>query len=88
VLSRYVPELVKPIAAPADPTSYSADLLLKPVGWLIEWWRRRPVAAYFDLGGKIERIKEYETLIRKVFGDRFYYAESWTAVLPTGQSVA
>jgi len=78
---RYIPELIKPITAPLDPTKYSADLLLKPIQWLAEWWRRRPISRVFDLAAKVEEINEYGRLVNRVFGNRFYYARSWDSVL-------
>jgi len=77
---RYLPEIAKPVAAPLNPTSYGAELLLKPVQWISEWWRRRPVAPVFDLAAHVESIADYSKLINKVFGNRFYYAEPWERV--------
>ena len=67
---RYVPEVIKPAISPLDPTKYGAGLLLQPMQWLIEWWRRRPVSKLFDLAGKLERIEEYQALATKVFGSK------------------
>jgi len=68
---RYIPEVIKPAVAPTDPTKYGADLLLKPVELILDWWQRRPVAKIFDLGKKINKIEEYQSLINKVFGNRY-----------------
>jgi hypothetical protein len=84
---RYIPEIVKPVTAPLDPTSYSAALLLKPLQWLAEWWRNRPVAPVFHLASKVDDIEEYSQLVNKVFGNRFYYAEPWETVLSSATSI-
>ena len=67
---RYVPEVIKPVTCPADPTKYSADLFLKPVEWLLDWWRRRPISALFNAAGKLKQVRGYEALIAKLFGGR------------------
>jgi len=67
---RYIPEVLRPALAPTDATRYSADLLLKPVDWVVAWWQRRPVSKLFDLTRRIESIEDYHRLIQKVFGNR------------------
>ena len=49
----------------------------------VEWWRKRPVAPIFDRATQVENINEYSQLVKRVFGDRFYYAEPWETVLTT-----
>lgn len=66
---RYVPHVIKPAAAPADPTSYSAELLLLPVRQLITWWKRRPISKFFVLADKVKRAEHYPDLIQRLFGE-------------------
>ena|GEM_PF-5348953 len=68
---RYIPELTKPIVTPGDPTKYSANLLLQPIDWLLEWWRRRPISMLFDVAGHIREIEDYRSLASKIFRTAF-----------------
>jgi hypothetical protein len=65
---RYVPDLVKPLSSPLDPTKYSADLLLKPIGSLREWWKSRPISFLFRAANRVAEIERYETLLDRVLG--------------------
>lgn len=67
---RYIPELIKPVTGPTDPSKYSANLLLQPVEWIVQWWRNRPISMLFDAAKQVGQIKEYEGLVKKHFGDR------------------
>ena len=51
---KYIPELAKPALSPGDPTKYAAALLLQPIEWLMDAFRRRPVAMFFDAKAKVE----------------------------------
>jgi hypothetical protein len=77
---RYVPQVIKPAIKPADPTSYSADLLILPVKQLINWWRRRPISKFFVLADKLKNTEDYPSLIKRVFGEEVYLpgsSEPW-----------
>lgn len=65
---RYIPELVKPALSPADPTKYSANLVLQPIEWIVHWWQRRPIAMFFDVSSRIAKMDNYKDLVAKVFG--------------------
>lgn len=64
---KYIPEVIKPITAPADPTKYSANLLLQPLELILEWWRKRPIIMMYSLKDKLFEISEYQDLINKLF---------------------
>lgn len=64
---KFIPEMVKPAFSPTDPTKYGAGLVLQPVEWLIDAFRTRPVAMFFEAKAKIDSISQYQTLIAKVF---------------------
>jgi hypothetical protein len=66
---RYVPAVVAPILKPADPTSYTADLLLMPAKQLIRWWRRRPLSKFFRLADCLANTEDYPDLLRRLFGE-------------------
>jgi hypothetical protein len=66
---RYVPNVIGPAMKAADPTKYSADLLLLPAKALIEWWTRRPIAKLFSLADKLREMERYEELYGKLFGN-------------------
>jgi hypothetical protein len=78
---RFVPELTKPllepVLEPTNPKSYleGFNLLLKSAEWLKQWFSDRPLSPLFDVWAKVDSISDYEKLISKVFGQRFYYAE-------------
>ena len=59
---------LKPLVNPLDPTKYSKELLLKPLGWIKTWWRDRPLRAAFDLRKRLHDIKEYEGLAGRALG--------------------
>jgi hypothetical protein len=65
---RYIPDLVRPALNPTDPTKYSANLLLQPVEWILSWWRKRPVAMFLDVSGRVAKMHDYKDLVTKVFG--------------------
>jgi hypothetical protein len=69
---RYIPEVIKPVTAPSDPTKYSSELLLQPIDWLITWWRLRPLSKLLHLADKVQDVKNYGQLATKVFGKRFF----------------
>jgi hypothetical protein len=56
--------------APADPTHYSAALLLQPIEWLVSWWRRRPLSKLLRLADQVQNLQEYGQLVSKIFGGR------------------
>lgn len=64
---KFIPELVKPITNPTDPTNYSADLATTPLEVMTAWWRKRPLNKMFSLKDKIFAIEAYPHLIRKHF---------------------
>lgn len=64
---KYIPELVGPALSPGDPSKYGSALLLQPVEWLIDAFRRRPVAMFFDAKKKVESIHDYQSLVSRVF---------------------
>jgi hypothetical protein len=65
---RYIPDLIRPALNPMDPTKYSANLLLQPVEWILSWWRKRPVAMFLDVSGRVAKMPDYKDLVAKVFG--------------------
>jgi hypothetical protein len=65
---RYIPDLIRPVLNPMDPTKYSANLLLQPVEWILNWWRKRPVAMFLDVSGRVAKMHDYNDLVAKVFG--------------------
>ena len=65
---RYIPELIRPALNPLDPTRYSANLLLQPVEWILNWWKNRPVAMFLDVSSRVAKMREYNDLVAKVFG--------------------
>lgn len=75
---RYMPHVIKAGAKPADPTSYSAELLLLPVRQLITWWRRRPISKFFVLADKVKRTEHYTNLIQRLFGENTMTAYTTT----------
>jgi hypothetical protein len=64
-------DLIAPAFNWANPTSYSASLVTKPVEWLRNWWLRKPLAQFFDLTRQFRSIKDYNLLARKVFNIEF-----------------
>jgi hypothetical protein len=66
---KYVPELSRPAMAPLDPSKYGPGLLLQPIEWLIDAFRKRPVAFFFDAKKKVDNIRDYQGLVPKVFGN-------------------
>jgi len=67
---RYIPEVIKPITNPANPTKYSANLLMQPIELIIEWWRKRPIKKKDSVQDKIFQIEEYHELLNKFFPDK------------------
>jgi hypothetical protein len=65
---RYLPQVTKAAASPADPTKYGDKLLLQPIEWLTTWLRRRPVSKLLQLGDRVHDLESYEGLVAKVFG--------------------
>jgi hypothetical protein len=65
---RYIPELIRPALNPVDPTKYSASLVLQPVEWILNWWRKRPVAMFLDVSSHVAKMHDYKDLVAKVFG--------------------
>jgi hypothetical protein len=66
---RFVPAVVAPVVKPADPTSYTADLLLIPAKQLIGWWRRRPISKFFRLADCLVNTEDYPNLVQRLFGE-------------------
>jgi hypothetical protein len=64
----YLEKAVKVGTNPLSPTSYSADLVLKPIGWIQEWWIKRRAIHLFDMKKKLDHLQEYGRLTQKVFG--------------------
>lgn len=60
-------DLIAPIFDWANPTSYSTNLVTKPLDWIRDWWFRRPLAQFFDLANQFRSISEYNTLAKRVF---------------------
>lgn len=66
---RYVPDVIKPVTGPTDPSKYSANLVLVPIKTLVSWWQRRPIAKFFDLADKVKEVDSYQNLLGRFFGD-------------------
>jgi hypothetical protein len=64
---RYIPEVINPITDPVDLTKYSANLLMQPLEFILEWWRKRPIIKMYSLKDKLFQISEYQNLINKLF---------------------
>lgn len=62
-------------AKPTDLTSYSAELLLKPIELIREGWIRRRAIHLFRLKKKLDHLEDYGYLIQKVFGRSLSAAE-------------
>lgn len=65
---RYVPDPTEPGARPASPSGYTARLVTMPLESIARWWRRRPISKLFELKSRLERVRSYEHLVRKVLG--------------------
>jgi hypothetical protein len=68
---RYIPEIVKPALAPGDPTKYSANLVLQPIDWLMNWWSRRPISMLFDTAKQLLALQDYANSIARIFGNEY-----------------
>jgi hypothetical protein len=79
---KYIPEMVKPALSPCDPTKYGPGLLLQPIEWLMDAFRRRPIAMFFEAKAKLDSISRYQTLIAKVFKTDMRGLEKLIWVLP------
>jgi len=67
----YAGDAAEPMFDWSNPTSYRASLLTKPYEWVRDWWLRRPFAQFFHIAKEFRRIKEYNSLVQKVFGVEF-----------------
>jgi len=74
---RYIPDVVEAALSPLDPTKYTVDLLLKPLGWITTWWKRRPISMVFRAANRIAEIKRYESLLMKMFGVHLPSEADW-----------
>jgi hypothetical protein len=73
---KYIPEVIKPATDVLSPTSYSADLLLKPFDYLINWWKQRPYSKMYSISKDVYQIHDYPHLLSKFYpaqeGDRLW----------------
>jgi hypothetical protein len=54
-----------------EETKYSATLLLQPVEWLMNWWRRRPLSMLFDTATQLLALPDYTNYIVRIFGPEY-----------------
>ena len=65
---RYIPGIVDLVTAPSNPAVWTRVFLEKPVEWLIEWYRRRPVSKLVRTAEQVASLDSYDDLVIKHFG--------------------
>lgn len=64
----FVPEILKPLSNPLDPTNYSSRLLSRPIEWIRHWWISRPLRPVYNVKSRLSNIAQYQVLLDETLG--------------------
>ncbi|MCI0615658.1 hypothetical protein L0244_21940 [bacterium] len=71
----FAPEVLNPLSNPTDPSKYSKELLTKPLTWIKDWWKSRPLRHVFRLRKRLYAVSNYERLVSDAIGIEFNQEE-------------